>query len=380
MPPTRVLRIIARMNVGGPAVQVTGLMRNLASRGFEQVLLTGYCAEDEADYLETQAPDVCATRIRGLGRAVKATDDTRALKSLVDHIREFRPDIVHTHTAKAGVLGRVAAKLSGKRPKVVHTYHGHLLHGYFSPAKTRGVIELERMLARGTDKLVAVGPQVRDDLLDARIGTPDKYAVVPPGLELAATLPKTEARQLLGLGDEPVVAFIGRITGIKRPDRFAEVTRLAKTRNLGITFLVAGNGDQAAALEQAVRDDDLPVRMLGWRSDVELILAASDAVILTSDNEGTPVSLIQAALAGLPVVATNVGSVKDVVVDGETGWLVGLTPEDLVAGLQDWLQSPQLGTARGLAAQERATRLYGVQRLAADYAGIYRELTGEAQP
>ena len=370
----RVLRVIARMNVGGPAVQVSGLMRELVAPDFEQLLLTGYCASDEADYLETQAPDVSATRIEGLGRALKASDDLRALGTIVRHIREFEPDIVHTHTAKAGVLGRLAARASRAKPRVVHTFHGHLLHGYFSPPMTRAVIELERLLARGTDALVAVGPQVRDDLLEARIGRPNQYSVIPPGLSLAPTLDRAAARAVLGVGDGPVVAFVGRLTAIKRPDRFADVAEAVRDRGLDVTFLVAGAGDLAGELEQRVHHQRLPVKMLGWRSDVELILAAADAVILTSDNEGTPVSLIQAALAGLPVIATDVGSVKDVVVDQETGWLAPTDATALANAVETWLSLPDFGQSVGQAARVRAETVYGVQRLAADYAEVYSRL------
>ena len=164
------MRVIARMNVGGPAVQVSGLMRHLPEDEFDQQLLTGWCADDEADYLHTQAPDIQATRVDGLGRAIRLGDDARALAVLVRRMRAFRPHIVHTHTAKAGILGRAATRLAGTGSATVHTFHGHLLHGYFSPAKTRAVIALESALARGTDRLVAVGPQVREDLLAAGVG------------------------------------------------------------------------------------------------------------------------------------------------------------------------------------------------------------------
>lgn len=371
---TRVMRVIARMNVGGPAVQVSGLMRELPPSEFEQVLITGYCADDEADYLETQAPDVPATRIEGLGRAIRTPDDARALGTLIGHMRRFRPHIVHTHTAKAGVLGRLAAKLSGTRPKIVHTYHGHLLHGYFSPAKTRAVIAMERGLARQTHRLVAVGDQVRDDLLHAGIGRLDQYTVIPPGLTLNMTLSRQGARLALGLDDRPVIAFIGRLTRIKRPDRFAEVSASIQQLGYGVQFLVAGDGDEAQRLAAEIAHRHLPIQMLGWRSDIDVILAASDAVILTSDNEGTPISLIQAALAGIPVVATDVGSVKDVVTDGHTGWLTAPTAPALTQAVQQFLDDPAQGRSFGEQAQSQARLRYGVERLARDYAHIYRNV------
>lgn len=368
------MRVIARMNVGGPAVQIAGLMRELKAPNFEHVLITGYCAGDEADYVETQAPDITCSRIQGLGRAIDAREDLKALASLVGLVREFDPHIVHTHTAKAGILGRVAARISGMRPKIVHTYHGHLLHGYFSPTKTRAIITLERTLAKRTDRLVAVGDQVRTDLLDAGIGRPEQYNVVPPGLTLDMTISREEARTLLGLDDRPVISFIGRLTQIKRPDRFAKVAANIRGSGFPVQFLVAGEGSEAQSLRQAINSDNLPIRMLGWRSDIETVLAASDAVILTSDNEGTPISLIQAALAGLPVIASNVGSVKDVVLDGETGWLVPPNAEALSQAVKELLANPQQGEVLGSRAQVHANSLYGVDRLARDYADIYHGL------
>ena len=367
------MRIIARMNVGGPAVQVSGLMRHLPADAFEQRLYTGWCDADEADYLETQALDVEAIRISGLGRAIRPGDDARALATLVREMKTFRPHIVHTHTAKAGVLGRAAARLSGVGSATVHTFHGHLLHGYFSPAKTQAVIEVERALARSTSRLVAVGEQVREDLLAARIGHADQYAVIPPGLVLPTPRPRGEVRAEFGLDpDAPVVAFIGRLTTIKRPDRFVDVVRSVSEARPDVQFLVAGAGDQASVIEAAATD--LPITPLGWRDDVQNVLAASDAVILTSDNEGTPLSLIQAGFAGLPVVATDVGSVHDVVVDGETGWLTEPSTASLSIALLAMLNDIDEAQRRGQEGLNRAQRLYGVERLASDHARLYREI------
>ena len=369
----RVMRIIARMNVGGPAVQVSGLMRTLDPKQFDHRLYTGYCADHEADYLDTQAPDVQALRVEGLGRALKPGDDARALATLVREIRDFRPHIIHTHTAKAGVLGRTAAKIANTGSALVHTFHGHLLHGYFSPTKTKAVIAVERALARTSERLVAVGPQVRDDLLAAGIGTPEKFVIIPPGLVLPPGPTKADARAQLGLPEHvSVIGFIGRLTNIKRPDRFAEVVRAVHTQRPDVHFVVAGAGDQAETLRTATTD--LPVSMLGWRDDVETVLAACDAVLLTSDNEGTPLSLIQAAMAGLPVVASDVGSVQDVVINGETGWLAAPTTDALAAATLEMLADPAEAAKRAAAAQLRALSNYGVQRLAGDHEQLYKDI------
>lgn len=371
----RVMRIIARMNVGGPAVQVSGLMRHLDLECFDHLLLTGNCGVDEADYLMTQAPDLQAIRIEGLGRSIRALDDLRAFKQIRGHMRSFCPDVVHTHTAKAGVLGRLAALTVRPRPKLVHTFHGHLLNGYFGPLGTRLVIAIERSLARFTDALVAVGPEVRDDLLTARVGTPAKFHVVEPGLELREIPTRQEARARLRLpATGPVISVLGRITGIKRPDRMLDAIELAAPRIPGLHAILAGDGDLRAATEADAVRRHLPITFLGWRGDVETILAASDVTLLTSDNEGTPLSIIQAAMLGVPAVSTDVGSVRHIVQDGETGWVV---PAD-AASLADALSQALLNTAererRAATAKATAQQRYSVRRLASDYARIYTAL------
>ena len=343
MGPLRIMRVIARMNVGGPAVEITELMRGLDPDKFEQRLFTGWCADGEADYLETQAPDVEAIRISGLGRSVKPWDDLKVLMTLTREIRRYRPDIVHTHTAKAGVLGRIAAKLSRTNPIVIHTYHGHLLHGYFGASKTRLVVGLERILAKITHQFVSVGVGVRDDLIASGIGTVDQYTVIYSGVSLGKLPEKSQARSDLGIPtDFAVVLMLGRITGIKRPDRFAEMVEIIKRANTKVAFLVAGSGDKEDELKLTIKERGLPIHMLGWRSDIENLLAASDIMVLTSDNEGTPLSLVQAGLAGIPVVATDVGSVSEVVHGGVTGFLTATTAQHLADSVMTLLNDQEL--------------------------------------
>ena len=371
----RVVHVIARMNVGGPAVLISSLARGMDPEEFDFRLITGNCAEDEADYLLTQAQDVTAERIDGLGRSVKPWSDASAVATLARRFRELRPDVIHTHTAKAGVVGRAAAKLAGGGAAVVHTYHGHLLHGYFSPTKTRGVVALEKGLARATDRFVAVGPQVRDDLLAARIGSPAQYVVIPPGLSLPPMPSRAAARASLGIApDRPVISMLGRLTGIKRPDRFADAVAILSQSHPGAQFLVAGAGDLAAGLQDMVTSRSLPVTMLGWRSDVETVLAASDALVLTSDNEGTPLSLIQAGLAGLPVVATDVGAVGDVVLDGETGILCAPDASAVARSLVALLDDPGLAARLGANARLRAEQLFSTSGMVAEHERLYRSL------
>jgi glycosyltransferase involved in cell wall biosynthesis len=354
----RVVHVIARMNVGGPAELLVQLLEHLP----EHELLTGEVDSGEADHLELRAPDTPFARVPGLGRSPRLGNDLRALAFLTRELRRRRPDLVHTHTAKAGALGRVAAGIA-RVPAVVHTFHGHLLHGYFSPLVTRAVITTERTLARRTDRLVAVGARVRDDLLAAGIGRTEQYTVIPPGIQLPPPPSRAEARQRLGLPhDATVVASVGRLIQVKRPDRMLAVAALLPD----VTFVVAGEGP---LLDRTREDAPGNVRFLGWRSDVETVWAAADVALLTSDNEGMPVSLVEAALCGTPAVATDVGSVAEVVI----GEVTATHPAALAAAVRRVL-AQDLGPQAMLSARER----FGVDAMVSSHAALYDEVTTAA--
>ena len=371
----KVVQIIARMNVGGPAVIVADLMRSIDSSKVEQILITGYCDESEADYLETVATDIKATRIAGLGRSVSLGADIRAFFALVAMIKKIAPDVIHTHTAKAGVLGRLAAILAGPRAKRVHTFHGHLLHGYFSGWKVKLVIAIEKFLAKRTDVLVAVGNQVKNDLLAAGIGKADQYRVFYPGLVEPAKIAKEVARRQFEMSDDDIyVAYVGRMTAIKRPDRLMDTAAQIKARNLPVKFIVAGEGDLFEATKRDAAARDLPVRFLGWRKDIGALFTASEIAILTSDNEGIPLTLIQAAQASLPIVATGVGSVSDIVVHEVNGYLVDSEPAALADALQKLAIDPVLREIMGSAGRERASRYFSLEKMCTDHTELYQLL------
>jgi glycosyltransferase involved in cell wall biosynthesis len=377
----KVMRIIARMNVGGPAVQVSGLMRGLSPTDFNHRLYTGYCAEDEADYIKDQAPDVQAIQLDGLGRKVNPRADFLIFFKLIKEIRAFKPDVIHTHTAKAGVIGRLASILSLHPSKRVHTFHGHLLSGYFNPLVTRLVILIEKILAFKTNVLVSVGEKVRDELLAKKIGTFSKYRIFPPGLALKELVPRESALKILGLEpDYLYISFIGRVTQIKRPDRFLDMVEIIAKQDTNVKFLVAGGGDLLDECMKSAKERNLPVLFLGWRSDIENVLSASDIVVLTSDNEGTPISLIQAGLAGKSTVSTNVGSVKEIVLDGKTGFITELTPESLARAISSLAADNVLRKNFGSAASVHTHANYSVERLVNDHSQLYKELISNPKP
>jgi glycosyltransferase involved in cell wall biosynthesis len=365
----RVVHIIGRMNVGGPAAIVAELLTHLDA---DVHLLVGEVDADEADYLELRAPALEVTRIRGLGRAVRPTDDVRALAGLTGELRRLRPDIVHTHTAKAGTLGRTAAVAAGTGARV-HSFHGHLLHGYFSPPVTRGITMAERALATVTDRLVAVGGSVRDELLAARIGRPEQFAVIAPGVSWPDPPPQRhQARVALDLPiGASVVVFAARLTGVKRPDRMLAVAREMPD----VTFLVAGDGPLRRDLEAGAPPN---VHFLGWRSDMATVYAAGNLVLLTSDNEGMPVTLIEAALCGVPAVATDVGSTREVVLNGRTGVTVPADASYLVDAVRGLLSHPDRCEELGQAARRWAEDAFSTARMTAAHMALYQSLVADA--
>ncbi len=379
----RVLRIIGRLNMGGPAHQA-GLLsgRRLDPERYRTLLVHGSLAPGEASLAELAEEEGATMRfLPELQQPVSPLRDSRALLKLVRVARAFRPDVVHTHTAKAGFLGRQAALAVRPRPVIVHTYHGHVLEGYFGPAKARLYLELERAMGRVSDRLVGVSRATVDDLVRLRVAPRDRFRVLPLGLDLdrlagAAPGLRAESRQELGVGEDDVLlVFVGRIAPIKRLDVLLGALARARARDPRLRLAVVGDGDERPDLErQATELGIADVRFLGYRRELRPVFAAADLAVLSSDNEGTPVSLIEAAAAGLPALATDVGGVGEVVSE-ETGLLVAPgDPEAMAGAIEAMAGDPERRRAAGLAARERAIGRYGVRRLLADVEALYREL------
>jgi glycosyltransferase involved in cell wall biosynthesis len=373
--PIRIMQVIARMNVGGPAVIVADLILGLDKEKFEAVLVTGYCADDEADYLEEFVLELPVFRISGLGRSISFYGDLKSFLRLIKLIRNCKPDIIHTHTAKAGLLGRLAGLIAYPSAKRIHTFHGHLLHSYFSPRKTQLIIYVERVLALFSTKLVSIGNQVKEDLLLVGVGNPNQYSVIFPGLKELEIQSKTSARDEIGLiQDKTYVVFVGRLTQIKRPDRLIEVSRHLIDKHPNIELIIAGAGEMLEEIKNLAKKESLPIVFLGWRKDIGRILSASDLAILCSDNEGIPLTLIQASQAGLPIISTNVGSVSDIVVDGETGLLTKTNAQSLIVALEVFLSNPAKMDEFGQAGRLRVKELFSLKGMVQAHEQMYSQV------
>jgi glycosyltransferase involved in cell wall biosynthesis len=391
--PLRILRVIARLNTGGPARHVVLLDRGLRARGCDTLLAYGQLDAGEGS-LERLAEDarLPTARVPGLGRRISPLSDLRALAGLVRIVFRERPDIIHTHTAKAGALGRLAAlTFNAARPRsrralVVHTFHGHVLAGYFGPAATALVRFTERSLARITDRIVTISPAQRRDIVTLyEIAPGDRTVTIPLGLDLQPLLeapePTPTFRRELGIGDtDTVVGYVGRFVPIKDLPTLVEAFAIVSTRLPDAWLIMAGDGPVRPAIELLIDRLNLRsrVRLLGWSSDLVSLYATMDVCALSSLNEGTPVAAIEAMAAGRAVVATNVGGVPDVVENGRTGLLV--PPRDagaMASALAALLTDPAARRRMGEAAKELAASRFTVDRLVDDVHRLYESALAE---
>ena len=388
---TRVARIITRLNIGGPSIQAIGLSRDLAKKGYETCLIHGHLADGEGDMTRLR-PISCerAVYIDALVRPVSPLRDVRALWQIYTTLRQWKPAIVHTHQAKAGTLGRLAAILynltsrHASRTRLIHTYHGHVFEGYFRPAVTRIFLRIERWLARRTDVLIAVSPQVGNDLvLTFGIATSKQVRVVALGFDLDGLLAladsdRVAARQRLSIPEDTiVVTTVGRLTAIKDHALFIDMAARLRQQSRRFLFLIAGDGELRAELERRATDRGLDesLRFLGWRGDLEQLYAATDIFVLTSRNEGTPVALIEAMAAGRPSVSTDVGGVRDVITSPNLGTVV--RPGDtsaLVEAVEEFADDPSARRKAGLEARLSVRERFHVRRLLDDIAHLYDDV------
>lgn len=377
--PIRVMRIIARLNVGGPALHVTLLTERLRPPEFESTLVCGRIGPGEGDmaYLAEER-GITPVYVPELGRELHPLRDLVTLIKLWRLMRRLKPDVVHTHTAKAGFVGRWAAWLA-RVPVRVHTFHGHVFHGYFGAAKTRFFLALERLTARLTDRLITISPALRDELSGVyRVAPAEKFAVVPLGLELAQY-----AAALRGMGtlraahqippDAPLIGIVGRIVPIKNHALFLEMASRVLQSQPDAYFLIVGDGEERPAIEALADRLGLRTRAVftGWMRDLVPVFSDLDLLVLSSNNEGTPTAIMQALAAGVPVVSTAVGGVPDLLRGGAWGRLV---PPGDADGLAEAVLSALRDSALDPAIREAVLAEYDAARLADSLAALYRTL------
>jgi glycosyltransferase involved in cell wall biosynthesis len=378
--PIKILRAITRLNIGGPAIHAILLSRALNDGAlFSSTLVTGTTARHEGDMLDlAHARSVEPLVLPALGREISPTDDLVSLARMVKLVRQLRPDIVHTHMAKAGTVGRLAARICGV-PLVVHTYHGHVFHSYFSPAKTRVFLTIERALGLVTNRIIVVGDGQRDEIASYGVAPLRKLTTIRLGLELDQFLQaeqhRGELRRELGIDpDTPLVGIVGRLVPIKAPELFLQAAVNIRDALPNAQFLVVGDGERRRDLESlavslGLRD---AVRFLGWRRDLVRVYADLDVVALSSLNEGSPVVLIEALASARPVVATSVGGVPEVVIHGQTGLTVPVADlSALSESILTLLRDRALADRLGQAGRQHVYPRYDSSRLVDDVRQLY---------
>ena len=371
----KVVHIVTRMNTGGVAVLIGNLMTGLDPNKFDLTLITGTCDSTEEDYLEKIATSIPFVKVESLQRAISPRQDFVTFIKLWKILRSIKPDIVHTHTSKAGLIGRTVSRFAAPRAKRVHTFHGHLLDGYFSPIKTKLITSLEGLLARNTHVLIAMGNQVKNDLLKVGVGNDSKFRVFFPGLKAANLRSKEDSKKSLGLDSSLVTClFVGRLTQIKRPDRLLDAIAILKNKGLQFELIIAGDGELSDYVSARVSKEELPVKTLGWVKDTSQVFSAADIMVLCSDNEAVSLVLIEGSQYGLPLVSTNVGSVSDVVIDHSTGYLTESTPQSLADAIEKLVRDPHLCQMMGAAGKAHADRYFSLDRMIKDQSDLYLSL------
>lgn len=379
----KVIRVIARLNVGGPAIHVVLLNAGLDPKRYESILVSGVEAENEGNMLHLAGEkNVTPIIIPNLGRELSPFNDLKTLWQLYRLFRHEKPDIVHTHTAKAGFVGRIAAVLA-RVPIIVHTFHGHVLYGYFGFFKTHFFRWAERVLALCSTQIIAVSEQCRHDLLEYKIGGEEKIITIPLGLELRKFADQSaEVREPIrneyGVPhDAFVVGMFARMVPIKRHEVLFHAIKIVLEQYPDTYFMMVGDGELRRNLELLVNELNITHRMIfcGFRQDQERMFQAVDAVVLTSRNEGLPVVIIEALSSGKPVIATRVGGVPELIKDGVSGYIV--EPEDpnsIAQGLIKAVSEPDQTRLMGKVAQEQTLNAFDSQRLIRDMDQLYQRL------
>ena len=358
-----VLHVIARLNIGGTARYINQLANELPKHGIETLVATGYVQGAEVE--DPSAATIKLVRIKSLGRSINPIKDHLAHRELQKIIKEFKPDIIHSHTFKAGFIVR-ARKQS---VPVIHTFHGHLLDDpEFSGFKASVITAIEKRLAKKTSKLVTVGQRVADELVELNVGVKEQYINIAPGVKELSITPRAEALKNLGLSDDgrPIIGWIARVTGVKNPMRALEVARAIPSAH----FVMAGGGD---LLEEVKETAPKNVSVIGW-AKAEDLFGVSDLILSTSENEGMPLALIEAQLAGKPVVATDVGGVSEVIANHETGLVTNKNAGSIATALNSLILDTQKHRQMSTLATSRAKALFSINQMVNAHVSLYHSI------
>lgn len=382
----RIARVLTRLNLGGPARQVLASDPLLVERGHEVHVFAGRPEAGEGDLFDLlRSRGVTVERVPGLRRSPRPWNDLRASRALGRAFDRLQPDVVHTHASKAGTLGRRAAFRRGL--PTVHTFHGHVLEGYFPDLVSKRLIEHERRLAARTDRVLAVAHATAEDLLRLGVVQDQRLTVVPPGIDLDPFLSirarSRFLRRMIGAPEEAqLVGVIGRLASVKRPELALEVFELLAARHRRMHLVFVGDGAEFASLARRIRggneDVQQRVHLVGAQENMVAVMSDLDLVLLTSRSEGAPVCLLEAAASSVPVVASDVGGVQELVAHERTGWL-GETVDEWAFGVDQLLSDERVREGTGQRARLRVRQRHSATALADRLEGVYQAVLEERE-
>jgi len=377
----RIFRLLSRMNVGGPSRHAVHLVNGLDKLNYQTMLAVGLPESAEGSMLRlAEESNIRAEIIACFDRPVSLWRDLIAFSEIVRHIREFRPHIVHTHTTKAGILGRIAAIIC-RVPIICHTYHGHIFSGYFSEKTSQLIVSLERILARFTDRLITLTPAIKDEMLKRfRSVNPDKMSVISLGLDLEknlhAPLASGRWREKHGIpGDAFLMGMVARLVPVKNHHMMIQAMQILSDMRPNLHLALVGGGELEAALRKQVADAGLQakVHFCGVEKEIEDVYSDLDLLVLSSKNEGTPVVIIEALASGCPVAATRVGGVEEVLEHGRRGFLLSQDPDQFVRDLGGLLSEKKLQRPDEMKRREIAGK-YSIDSLVTNMHNLYSKI------
>lgn len=389
----KVLRIINRLNLGGPTFNAAYLSKFLAPE-FETLLVSGMKADsEESSEFIVKNLGLNPVYIPEMYRELNPFRDYKSYFKIRKLIRDFKPDIVHTHAAKAGAVGRLAAAHEGV-PVIIHTFHGHIFHSYFGPAKTRVFLEIERYLAKRTTKIVTLSEIQKHELSEVyKVAPPERFEIVPLGFDLekfetGQEEKRRKFRQAYNIdNDEIAIGIVGRLVPVKNHTLFLKALSIvADKTNKKVRAFIIGDGDERGNIELIAKElglqfnnEDLQQKNLltftSWIKDIDVSNAGMDIIALTSNNEGTPVSLIEAQASGKPIVSTSIGGIEDIVIPNRTAFLSPINDEKTLAdNLLKLVEDDMLRQSFSVSGADFVRNKFSYQRLCADMAGLYNSL------
>ena len=372
----KIVSVVSRMNVGGVATVLLGFIESLDQNFFEHTLITGVCEENEIDLVSKTDFKVNIVYLPRMKKSISLISDLIIIYQIRKILRELNPDIVHTHTSKAGFVGRVSALTLFKKPYLVHSFHGHVLSGYFSKLKSILFLGIEKLLSTKTDILVADSKHVKSDLLAKGIGNNSVWKVVPPGIRKQPIIDLDTVRdQLLIPREVFLICWIGRFTKIKDPFLAVEsFVKFEQKASKKVCLLMVGDGELFEPVNNLVKQINSNIKLVGWKTNVSAYLAVADLLLLTSLNEGFGLVVAEAGWYGKPTLSTKSGGVNEFINDGVTGFLVGSKPVQIATTMLKLHNDQKLLTEVGKKAKAQTMESYSSEIFAKKHQQIYLNL------